>query len=693
MGNEEIVNEEVNISNSIEKVELESENTEQEETIKEEIVEEDIQKSSNQLPEKPKNKKALVIALIIIIFSLLGVCGYFVWDKYLKNNDNEKLNGNVTPTPSITPDVTPSTKSDESENLDNKVFDNEIASQSNSGLNYYIYCNDNGYCYSSDTISQYWNGNYETYECKSYDKNQCKVYSSQNDKIVLKDYNGYYIYYFENKKYVKVNIDNDLLVSYINYINNDYLSIKLQNEKYGIFDIDGNKLLIDYDYDDIVGVFLNDKLYGFSLKKNEKYGFYDLATKKLVFDFQYDNGFYTVEKQNYLFNGTNSNTINIYDSKTFELKKTITGGKGLYYSDGYYILTPEDPYAQYLGIPPTKDILNSNFDSIFSKKEFNGITDYVINDDKTIVIQNGVDYNNQDYVAPDQFYIYDSEGYLILESKKYTKIYKIVKDYAIVNDNKQLKIINMKDKEVANLVTLTDDMYVHSMKSGWYTDNGKNGIYVVVEFDGFGKVAKGREYYYIPTTGETGSIELDEIGGYAKPVLYLYPEEETKVALSFEKTELLTTTYPKYKNNWVVTAKPNGDLYDTNGKYYYGLYWEEKGSTYIDFSEGYYVTKEAALEFLEEKCEEIGLTRREANEFIMYWLPILEKNEKNLVYFELTQSRDNYNKLHINPKPDSLLRMAIHVKKVDKEYKIKPQQIPKFERTGFVAVEWGGVIH
>ena len=77
----------------------------------------------------------------------------------------------------------------------------------------------------------------------------------------------------------------------------------------------------------------------------------------------------------------------------------------------------------------------------------------------------------------------------------------------------------------------------------------------------------------------------------------------------------------------------------------------------------------------------------------MYWLPIIEKNQHSLVYFELTDSRNRYNELKITPKPDSILRIAIHVKKVDGETYIKEQNIPKFNRKGFTAVEWGGVIH
>jgi hypothetical protein len=77
----------------------------------------------------------------------------------------------------------------------------------------------------------------------------------------------------------------------------------------------------------------------------------------------------------------------------------------------------------------------------------------------------------------------------------------------------------------------------------------------------------------------------------------------------------------------------------------------------------------------------------------MYWLPILEKNGKSLVYFELTEERNSNSPINIEPKPDSLLRVAIHVKKVDTKINIKEQKLTTFKRTGFVAVEWGGVIY
>ena len=176
-----------------------------------------------------------------------------------------------------------------------------------------------------------------------------------------------------------------------------------------------------------------------------------------------------------------------------------------------------------------------------------------------------------------------------------------------------------------------------------------------------------------------------------KPILYLYPTSTTKVTVNFEKENNFTTTYPKFNKEWTVTANPNGDLYDENGNYYYGLYWEEKVKAKVNFDEGFYVEKEDAISFLEEKLEYIGLNAKEKNEFIMYWLPILESNEKSLVYFELTNERENFNKIQISPKPDSLLRIAMHVKKVNKKVEIKEQKLTKFNRIGFSAVEWGGI--
>ena len=301
---------------------------------------------------------------------------------------------------------------------------------------------------------------------------------------------------------------------------------------------------------------------------------------------------------------------------------------------------------------------------------------------------------------------YDIDGNLLktLDSTKEKKFEQIIENYVVYlkNDN-TLSLMNIDTKEEKNIDKLKDGDYVDIYTTDYYSRdkldsmNEKDkaaGIYVVIyykEKDASGNY--GMEYCYTDN-GEIKTYPIEhEMGGRAKPVLYLYSTEKTNIKVEFEHPEYLTTTYPKYTNSWNVTAYPNGDLYDENNKYYYALYWDETRYHEVDFKEGFYVTKENAISFLEEKLDIIGLNKKEKNEFIMYWLPILERNEKNLVYFELTEEREATNKLIITPKPDALLRVSIHIKKVDKEIEIKEQHLEKFKRDGFVAVEWGGMTY
>ena len=60
----------------------------------------------------------------------------------------------------------------------------------------------------------------------------------------------------------------------------------------------------------------------------------------------------------------------------------------------------------------------------------------------------------------------------------------------------------------------------------------------------------------------------------AKPVIYLYPEQQTEVAVSLDYDGTLTAAYPAYENGWRVTAEPDGTLHDENGNEYSYLFWE-----------------------------------------------------------------------------------------------------------------------
>jgi hypothetical protein len=178
-----------------------------------------------------------------------------------------------------------------------------------------------------------------------------------------------------------------------------------------------------------------------------------------------------------------------------------------------------------------------------------------------------------------------------------------------------------------------------------------------------------------------------------KPVIYLYPEEETTVSVKVNIDGELTSTYPKHgKDGWQnFTAKPDGTLVSPEGNEYYCLYWEGIGNMTPDFSRGFCVKGEDTADFLADILPKIGLTAREANEFIIYWLPILEKNEYNLISFQ-DEAYTNVAALEVTPASDSILRVFMASKPLDAPVEIEPQEFEVFERSGFTVVEWGGSI-
>ncbi len=174
-----------------------------------------------------------------------------------------------------------------------------------------------------------------------------------------------------------------------------------------------------------------------------------------------------------------------------------------------------------------------------------------------------------------------------------------------------------------------------------------------------------------------------------KPVIYLYPEKETEVSVALSLNGELTCTYPLYDNGWTVLAEPDGTLTDKRGQKYNYLYWEGETEADYDFSKGFCVKGEDTAEFLEKSLAALGLNRREANEFIVYWLPLMESNPYNIISFQ----GDAYTeaaKLTITPEPDTLIRVFMTWKKSESFVEIPAQTLAAPERQGFTAIEWGG---
>lgn len=175
-----------------------------------------------------------------------------------------------------------------------------------------------------------------------------------------------------------------------------------------------------------------------------------------------------------------------------------------------------------------------------------------------------------------------------------------------------------------------------------------------------------------------------------KPVIYLYPTTERTVSVKLDFKGRLTCTYPEYKDGWKVKALPDGTLFNLadNREYSY-LYWEGITNSKWDISKGFVVKGSETAEFLQEKLEYLGLTPKEYNEFIVYWLPIMQGNKYNLITFA-GENYENTAQLKITPQPDSILRIMMVFKPLNEYIKVEEQELKPFTRKGFVVVEWGG---
>lgn len=183
-----------------------------------------------------------------------------------------------------------------------------------------------------------------------------------------------------------------------------------------------------------------------------------------------------------------------------------------------------------------------------------------------------------------------------------------------------------------------------------------------------------------------------DYGKCFKPVIYLYPEQEQEVTVTLGHPDALTCTYPKYQDAWKVLAKPDGNLTEISSqKQLYSLYYESNNVfSFPVTDEGFVVKGEDAASFLEEKLTILGLNPREAEEFIIYWLPILEANPYNYIRFATKEEIDANMPLSVSGNPDTIIRVLMEYKALSAPISVKEQTLTPVTRSGFTVVEWGG---
>ncbi|MBI2634488.1 hypothetical protein HYW82_02345 [Candidatus Peregrinibacteria bacterium] len=178
-----------------------------------------------------------------------------------------------------------------------------------------------------------------------------------------------------------------------------------------------------------------------------------------------------------------------------------------------------------------------------------------------------------------------------------------------------------------------------------------------------------------------------------KPVIYLYPKEETDVSVQV-KIDEFTETVPAYgKDGWNVRAYPDGKIYNyEDGKEYPYLFWEGRKKEQIPTDKGFVVERSRLEKFLKDSLKKLGLNKQERTDFLEFWQPRMLENKEPYFFISFMGTRD-FNKvapLTITPKPDTLIRVFMYYEPVNRSYTPISQTLRSIPRNGFTVIEWGG---
>lgn len=238
----------------------------------------------------------------------------------------------------------------------------------------------------------------------------------------------------------------------------------------------------------------------------------------------------------------------------------------------------------------------------------------------------------------------------------------------------------------------------------WDTEVIENDETSLEEFEGYDEIVIENNETSLEKFDEYGVIDEDEnipVNAWgksvsrslsstaAKPIIYLYPEKETLINVQLGYPENLTHTYPKYKEWWWnVVANPDWSLVDVkSNRNLYALYWEGYTKKEKNVEDWFVVKWEDTIPFLEEKLALLWLNEREAEEFIIYWLPKLEVNAYNLIRFRSQEEIEKGMPLKVNPQPDSVIRVLMEYKPLEEKIELVEQKLVKNERKGYSVIE------
>lgn len=184
-------------------------------------------------------------------------------------------------------------------------------------------------------------------------------------------------------------------------------------------------------------------------------------------------------------------------------------------------------------------------------------------------------------------------------------------------------------------------------------------------------------------------VPLAECG---KPVIYLYPTNTQNVSVKLPSFIQVTVSEPTYPTEgWNVTAEPSGKLTLKDGSNVSSLYWEGLGVNYSAPTTGFVVKNGQVESFLKQTLPRYGLNAQETKDFMDFWVPRMTGAPYYRVSF-LTSDWSKQVPLTVNPAPKTNIRLFMDWQRLAGPMQLSEPTITTPTRNGFTLVEWGGLL-
>jgi len=392
----------------------------------------------------------------------------------------------------------------------------------------------------------------------------------------------------------------------------------------------------------------------FSINKYDQ-AFFDKTNLQVAFQHPIYGTVWMSRSINPIKSKSELNSYKEYDNKD---KKFIKKYVDIFDDNGFYIKLPNGMVASY------KLVL----DDISDTQERFGVIKATWNDG----VVNDVEYELNPSGCGSTSHVYNITGRLNIDA-----------DLIAIGKTTSGKILyGFKDTSTKEFKRLYNDIY--------YAKDGKKSE------DEF--LSTRPQVFYVDPYNRLITFYRADILSPAecgKPVIYLYPEKPMDVNVQVEPNEGISVSEPKYSiGGWNVFARPSGELTFAGQKYPY-LFWEGSSDVSYQQSErGWVIAKKNLNQFFDDKLKKLGLIQKEVDDFKEFWLPEMTKHNKPYYFITFLPQRkiNQLAPLTITPKPDTIIRIMMDYRELDKYEEVVGFNIKTPRREGFTAVEWGGML-